>query len=215
MLELALDSPARARDVYDEWHRTDPTDLTALSGLARTAERVGDRGAACDAFEKLSIILDTSDAGWAWAWAGSLAALGKTEDSDTIFFKLATRDDTVLSRSAAIVVLERAYETRNKEAQANALVLVAHRMSDTRVGATLLASAGGTHVVANRDFARAGATFAAALAADPDNASAILGQLLVASDTKRAAFGDACVAIAARRTTPHPSRFSFASNSAE
>ena len=113
--------------------------------------------------------------------------------------------------SAAIVVLERAYETRNKEAQANALVLVAHRMSDTRVGATLLASAGGTHVVANRDFARAGATFAA----DPDNASAILGQLLVASDTKRAAFGDACVAIAARRTTPHPSRFSFASNSAE
>jgi len=213
MLELALDSPARARDVYDEWHRTAPTDLTALSGLARTAERVGDRGAACDAFEKLSIILDTSDAGW--AWAGSLAALGKADDSDTIFFKLATRDDTVLSRSAAIVVLERAYETRNKEAQANALVLVAHRMSDTRVGATLLASAGWTHVVANRDFARAGAAFAAALTADPDSASACFGQLLVASDTKRAALGDACVAIAARLTTPHPSRFSFASNSVE
>jgi len=72
--------------------------------------------------------------------------------ASSIYFKLATRDDTVPSRSAAIVVLERAYETRNKEAQANALVLVAHWMSDTRVGATLLTSAGWTHVVANRQL---------------------------------------------------------------
>ncbi len=193
--ELALDQPTEALAIYREWHLRSPTDLAALTGMARTAERIGEVAHAAEARAKLVALTPTSEA--AWLLARSLVAGGDDVGAVRAYRELATVDEPIIARTAALALLEHALVTRERRALGDALERVAAQTLDPQLGALLFERAGWLELSEHGEAERAARAFAGALERDPAHPGAVWGQLLAASRSgDRAAVGRAFAELA-------------------
>ena len=180
VLEVRLNDPASAAQVYDEWLIRIPEDRTALEGAARCRASFGDRLGEITARRTIAE-LDPSPENQ-WLLGRALERGGQFDEAADVFRGLAVREDaSVAATSAALALADLAAGRADTVMRVEATASLAGRTTEPRLGAALAEDSGWMYALVLEDFDRAQQSFAAAITLEPKRRGALLGAALVAA----------------------------------
>ncbi|HEU0033032.1 MAG TPA: hypothetical protein VFQ53_20510 [Kofleriaceae bacterium] len=179
VLEIKLDDPTRAREVYGEWLARMPEDRTALAGSARCSRKLDDIAAEVPVREVIARVDPAPDT--QWMLARSLERSGKLDDAAAQYRALADHEDVSVAVAGAAYALHELAVRGDLAARAEAAAVLAKRTTDPGLSATLHEQIGWTSLLALDDRERAATAFGVALEQDPERLGAWLGTALVAA----------------------------------
>jgi tetratricopeptide (TPR) repeat protein len=200
VLEVKLDDPQRARDVFATWSTRLPEDRMALSGLARCCAKLRDHQREVAARTAI-VALDPSPES-RWRLACSLELAGRFDAAIVLFRSLLDEPDSIARVAAAAAIGDLAH-TGSLELRAEAAQILASQTSHPLLAATLQLELGWIRLLAFSDPAAAARAFTAALDHEPERADALLGLILVsACEPELSDLGDITAAFAAKIDDP-------------
>ncbi len=180
VLEVRLDDPASAAEVYDDWAKRLPDDRTALEGLARCRAAFGDRIGEAAARRSIAELDPAAEPQWLLGRA--LERAGQFDEAAEIYRLLSLREETsVAATSAAFALADLAAGRADTVMRVEATAALAGRTTDPRLGAALAEDSGWMYALVLEDFDRAAQSFAAAISLEPQRSGALLGAALVAA----------------------------------
>lgn len=186
VLEHRIGDIPTALAVYIDWSERLLDDRTALEGVARCYARLGDsknevavRGRLAD-LEGSPVVV--------WEWARALERADRLDEAIDAYRAVIDAENAqpeartgVAGPLAALTLGELAVQRNDALLEVEAIAALAARTTSNELGAALAEEAGWRYALLLDDPDRAGQSFAAALATDPNRKGALLGSGLVAA----------------------------------
>lgn len=186
VLEHRIGDIPTALAVYIDWSERLLDDRTALEGVARCYARLGDsknevavRGRLAD-LEGSPVVV--------WEWARALERADRLDEAIDAYRAVIDAENAqpearvgVAGPLAALTLGELAVQRNDALLEVEAIAALAARTTSNELGAALAEEAGWRYALLLDDPDRAGQSFAAALATDPNRKGALLGTGLVAA----------------------------------
>jgi tetratricopeptide (TPR) repeat protein len=197
VLELGASEPGAAATIYDEWLARAPGDRTALDGVARCRDAMGDHAGAIAARRAIVETDATPEA--RWLYARSLERAGDHDAAAAAYRELfAAETDSVARACATLALADFAARRDDVAMRFTVLEALAARTRAAPLAAGLHESNGWAAAIVLDDLERAQRAFAAALALEPTRQGALLGAALTAGRGQDATAREACLTAFAR-----------------